>query len=144
MITKRKRAKTQGLLEQLRKRYGNITLSQAIEQLKPRPHGRPKTSLAPYILGYHVWFSVEELKAAGCKTNHAAHKAYQQLCTAQAKRGGYKSSMTISKIAKVHKAVAELEDKPSRADHLNFLRQYPDPDLWKMCEKIKLAKKGTK
>ena len=52
--------------------------------------------------------------------------------------------MTISKIAKLHKAVAELEDKPSLEDHLNFLRQYPDPDLWEMCEKIKLAKKGTK
>jgi hypothetical protein len=144
MTTKRKRAKTQALLEQLLKVYGDIKLSQAIERLKPRPHGRPKTSLAPYILGYHVWFSVEELKAAGCKTNHAAQKAYQQLCTAQAKRGGYKSSMTISKIAKVHKAVAELEDKPSREDHLSFLQKYPDPALWEMCEKIKLAKKGKK
>ena len=145
MTTKRNRAKARGLLEQLIKTYGDITLSQAIEWLKPRSHGRPKRRWAPdNLLGYHVWFSVEQLKAAGLKSDNAAHEAYLQLATKNAKRGGYKSPMTISKIAKLHKAVAELEDKPSLEDHLNFLRQYPDPDLWEMCEKIKLAKKGTK
>ena len=78
--TKRKRAKTRGLLEQLRKVYGDITLSQAIEWLKPRSHGRPKRRWAPdNLLGYHVWFSVEQLKAAGLKSDYAAHKACLQL-----------------------------------------------------------------